>query len=737
VQDELPDAVDIMRGGGQPAVNPNSEPDAPTWLGRRIQDVRGKQDPRYQNLPNISAVLQKEGGHSMGGEIASWMLGAGDQDMSKSYQAMLGRRYIGTETDANGYPIIVYRGQDGKEARAYVNNPGLDAQDVGRGLYGALPFAKAGQVVAGMVKGAPLLGRMFAQAGGQAATSVAQDAAAVATGVSDFDPEQSAVKAGVTAAGGAGGELLGAALSPIAQRIAQRRYYDANTGQLTEEGMRMARAAGADPQTVSQEFATAFSKALAGKADPEAAFREATGKEFGIRRSIGEITGNRERLLHEQQMRGGTLGQTAREAAEKFDKLQQADIEQAVRGVSPPGAPNKSIAETIAPTRKAELARTMGIDDTGSNIGGNTNDAFSIAREGERKAWEAVPKVKATSDALNELDSVIAKNFESRGGVMVDDAVTPMAAKMAKELDSFKAGETPSKAAGVLPSSPAGDVGTMRKRLLAIRNSAATSEDQRAAKAIYDSFIDWEVVAAEKAGNIEAAALARTARDATKQLHQIFDGPKGSAGAQILAKVLEKTDTPEGIVNALFTGPNSNTKNGTLTALNHLKAAYDTYLEPAAAKQAWDDIRLAYWLKFVGDKGNDVKTPGNLANAIKSMMGSQPTIVKTLYSREEIDLFRRVAAAMEDIRKKNPNTSWSAIGVGQLMKDIGGVLLQAIGWNSPIARTVAAPVTKMFSGQYGATSAKNAFGNLQGANLPAISPSFGGYGGAIGSQSQQ
>jgi hypothetical protein len=271
----------------------------------------------------------------------------------------------------------------------------------------------------------------------------------------------------------------------------------------------------------------------------------------------------------------------------------------------------------------------------------------------------------------------------------------------------------------------------MRKRLLATRNSAQTPEDQRAAKAIYDSFLDWEVTAAEKTGNLIAAAKARSARDATRILHETFDGQKGSAGSNILAQVLRKADTPEGVVNALFSAPSSQTKAGSHTALVQLRKAYDTYLEPAAAKTAWDDIRLAYWLKHTADKGNEVMTPGNLSKAIKSMVGTQPTIVRTLYTPAEIAHFKRMAVALDDIKAKNPNTSWTSVGVGQLMKDFATAVVKMIGWNSPAVQAVAGPVLKPFRSGYGSAQARQTFGNLQGADVHAIAPSWGGYGGAL------
>jgi hypothetical protein len=722
----------------QPPANPNTEPDAPTWIGRRIQDVRGKQDPRYKGIPNIASVLQKEGGHSLGGELFSWTVGASDDDMVKTYQAMLGPRFVGTEKDANGYPLIVYRGEDGSRQRAYVNNPGIDLQDAARTAYGALPFVATGLGVGAALKGAPVVGRMAGQALGQSATSVAQDATAVASGVSDLDVGRSAIKAGVAGAGGAAAELAGAGIDAIVRRfITEPRYFNAMTGQLTPAGQKAAQAAGVDPAEVTNELAQGFARAMAKTGDPDQALRSAASNAGGIRRSMGEMTGNREQLLREQQMRGGNYGQSAREQMERFDVLQTQDIRKQVSGARERWeAP--TIPQQLAPGRQESFAGGMTKADTGGNIRANTTAAYDAAKEAEGAAWQAVPRIKATPDALPELDAAIAQSFASRGEIFVDDVVTPMAANMAKALDEFKAGGTPKKVAEILPTSPVGDVTTMRKRLLRMRSAAQTPEDKRAAGALYEAFIEWEVTAAEKAGNLQAAALARTARDATRQLHETFDGQPGTAGANILKGVLKGADSPEGVVNTLFTGPSSQIKGGSMDALRNLKKAYDTYLPPEAAKQAWDDVRLAYWLKLTTDRGAEVTTPGTLASAIKTVFGDHKSVANVLFQPSELASMRRLYRALDQVKRKNPNASWSSVGVGAIAKDAMNAVLAMLGGNSVLARTILGTVLKPIQNARGAAQAAQATGGLQGAQLRAIpGPSIGGLGGAAGSQSQQ
>ncbi|MBF9645462.1 hypothetical protein, partial [Streptococcus pseudopneumoniae] len=82
-----------------------------------------------------------------GKEMWGWLTGANDQEQARVFKGILGNRFVKTEQDANGYPVVVYKGQDGQEQRAYVNKPGLDAQDVLRDVVGIAPNIGAGRLV--------------------------------------------------------------------------------------------------------------------------------------------------------------------------------------------------------------------------------------------------------------------------------------------------------------------------------------------------------------------------------------------------------------------------------------------------------------------------------------------------------------------------------------------------------------------------------------------------------------
>ncbi len=715
----------------------NAEPDASSWIGRRAQDVMGKTDKRYGNMPTIAEVMIKDKSLNVPKEMWGWLVGASDKDMAGVYKSQLGKRFIRDEEDANGFPIVVYRGADGQEARAYVNKPGLDMQDVMRGVVGIAPNVGAGRLVSAAQKGASLIPRVIGQTMGQGAASVVQDAAGVASGVSDLDLERTATKGAISAAGGAAGEVVGAAAGAIWRKlVTEPRYFNRSAGALTPAGEDAARAAGLDPSALPRDVAEDFASSMARTGDAGAATKQTIANEFKIPRTAGEMTGDTQQLLREQQMTGGGFGDAAAQRMKQFREGQNESIQSAVRGEIAPGQPG--IAGQLAPER---AGARLGKDELGANIRSNTQAAYDVAKEIENKAWKAVPDdFRAPPEALAAIDEVIPKALAARNVRVIEEGLTPQAKVMSDMIEKFQAGEMPANASKFVNRDLAGHVDIMRRRLLAGMEAAERgSTDERAAKALYDGFNDWVVEAAKMAGDPSIATKMVTARAVSRKIHEVFDGPQGSAGAKIMSNVLKKADSAEGIVNALFSAPSrSEIKGGAITALESLKKSYNTFLPPEAAKAAWDDIRLAYWMRVAEVKTGDVAGAKALASSIKNAINSQATVVKMLYTAEERGRMSRMAALLEDVARKNPNSSWSGISIGAFMKDIGNALLTMLGANSIVGRTAIGAVGRPVQNAYGAARARAATGGGTGASVPALPPpSFGGFGGGVGGQSNR
>lgn len=709
------------------------------WLGGMVDTIQGKQDPRYVGIPTIAEVLNNERSswsapmEGFGSEQWGWLTGAEDKDMAKVYGGILGDRFIRTEQDSNGYPVLVYRDKQGREAKAYVNAPGLDMQDVGRGIVGAVPFAAAGGAIGSAMQGARLIPRMVGQALGMGATSVAQDAAGVATGTTDLDLVRTRDKAAAAAIGGAGGEAVGAAVGSIWRRlVSEPKYYNRATGQLTPEGQKIVKEAGLDLGAIKPDTLPKLGRAMAERGDVENALRGDISQEFGINTTLGEATRNRSQLLREQQIRGGTYGQTAERGMRQFDALRENAIENAVRGEIEAG--RSGIAGQLAPGRAG-----VNVDkaSAGANIRANTQAALQTAKDFERKAWKDVPEFLASSDALEALEPAMQRGLASRRITYIEPGTA--AAKMSEKLDAFIAGEMPASGSSFITRGSTGNIDLMRRQLLSTMEDAATPTDKRAAKAIYDTFNDWVSEAAKMTGDPSISSKMLVARGMTRQMREIFDGPQKSAGANILKNILERTDSAEGIVDALFSAPSkSQIKGGAITALQHLKRGYDTYLPKDAAKAAWDDIRLAYWLKTIETRDGKLAGPQALSKAIRGALVSQKSVAQTLYTQEERATMLRLARILDDISRRNPNTSWSAIGIGALGKDLADAFLSMIGGNSIPMRIAIKTVMTPLRDAAGAVRLREATGNMAGAQLPrARSLTLSGPGAAIGAGSER
>jgi hypothetical protein len=738
------DGVDLLFGTQtpQPAApvqaapaDPMAEPDAATWLGRRKQDIMGKRDPRYANLPTIAEVTIREGINNPVGESAAWLAGTSDKGMANTYKDMLKDRYIGMKQDANGYPIVIYRGTDGSQQKAYVNQPGMDMQDVVRGGMGIAANVGAGRAIGGMTKGAALGWRALAQMWGQGATSLAQDAANTAMGGDEFDVRQTAVKAGLSGGFGAAGEFAGAAAGALMRKfVTEPGLFDKAAGRLTPKGAQAAKDAGLDPLQLSQELQQEFAKGMAATGNANMVANKITNREFGIPRTKGELTQDTGQLLKEQHIRSSNYGTGPAERLKALDEQQRQAIESAALGTitDGTGATRPGLAQQIAPGRTAS---DYGKAELGSSIRQNTDEALANAKAKEDFAWSFVPR--DVTPETGALTSLRQKLNDKLGAFPVTKGGA--AERMAQDLDAFLAGKAPEKAASWINYDPKGNIDQFRKRLSAHLSDAETQTEKRAAGAMYDAFNEWVKDAAGqgllKGANPFDVGKMAVARGISREIHQVFEGEQGTAGARILADVLKKADSAEGVVNALFTGPTSQVKGGTMTALASLKKAYDTHLAPEAAKAAWDDIRLAYFLRMVQDKSGNVYGAQALQSNIKQTLGTQASVARMLYTPQELASMSRFAMSLQGIEKKNLNRSWSGVSAAGFARDFFSNMIAALGFNSKLAQTVGNVA--------GARAVKTGYGHAlasdaMSGSLPRLpAPSFGGYGGAIGARSSE
>ena len=721
------DGVFDLPSQPQPQQQAAPEPRKESWSEWAVNTVKGRHDPAYKGTPSFEqAMLAENNEGALTKQRLAAPFTATDTGLANIIQGSLGDRFVRQETDANGYPIIVYRGKDGQEAKAYVNRPGLDMEDVGRGIAQAVPYLMSGGLVGSALKG--IGSRVVGMAGAAGLTSLGSDTTALAMGSQEApDPVRAAIIAG--AAGGL--ELLAPAVGAFWRKaVTEPSLY--KNGALTPKGVAAARQAGLDPAQITQDLAQSFSKEFARTGDALRAGTTVQSKQFDIPISRGQLTKDPQQLLTEKGMRYGVYGDGAKDTMQTFDRTQADKIKAAAVG---DGTAKLSVADKIAPGRPATQTPTA----IGQEMMAGIQEAQAIAKQNEKFMWGRVGTLEATDAAKAELPNAITQRI---GSLPIDETLTPKAAGMIKDLEAFVAGQTPGVQSSIIQRQAVQDVGDMRKRLLAIYRGAADSTDKAASKAVYDGFNDWIESSAQKAllsGDPASAVAMRQARDVTKEMQSIF-GERGVGGSvtpgrKIIQNLLDDGTTPETIVSKLFsTDPGATPKAGTQEALQLMKRGMDRYLPPGRATEVWNDVRLAAWQKLVMKPNGDMHTPTMMAQNIDKFLRSQQTIARTLYEPADIQIIRSFGSAMREIAYKDPNPSGSGTAAALYTKQFGQALMRVLG-------AADGPVAKVVSALMGWSGATKAVGNVaaktavNGGSLPTARPLIGHYGAIGASQS--
>lgn len=629
--------------------------------------VAGKHDPKYQGLPSIE---------NASGIIDPYaeMSGANDAGYADIYQKSLGGRFMRRFKDANGYEIIEFRGQDGKPQQAYVNQPGLDSKDVNRAIGAALPYMATAYGVGKVAGGLNWVGNMIAQGVGAAGTSVAQDI--IARRILGSKQPLDTTRAAVSGALGAGGELLGRVAGPFIRRMIGDRSLVTPDGKLTPRGKALLERNGIDPNLVDTELAKEFKRQATNALDPAEALVKSQTDRFGIPTTKGQRTNDPQMLLIEKDIRAGTLGPQAKESLRNLDDAQKAAIDRAARGEAGGDAGTNVIAPRLAPGR--------GVQDQGGDVlGAGVKQGFDAAKSRisaiENEAWKKAENIAPRSGALDTLPDFVRKALGPR---RVDipppgssqPSETPAALSMARELDAYikgRAGINP-EAPEILGQQSIRYIDEMRKRLMSMKDGAKTSTDAGASKAIYKAFDDWMVDAAEKnllTGSPGAAQAILNARRTTAELRSILQ-PRLNGKKTPAARILEKVgdaQTGEEALKALLGafGPKASLPAGAVDAVKRYKAAA-TQLGGKAGNDAWNDLRLAHWLKLVVGKNGQMLPNQTLITSIETAFANQRSLMNVFYSKNEQTLMRQLAQALKSATPKDPNPPGSGTAVRSL-----------------------------------------------------------------------
>jgi hypothetical protein len=332
----------------------------------------------------------------------------------------------------NGRPIVSYKGEVG-----YIDKPGITMGGVMDSLAQVGKYIPAGRL-AGV--GANLLTRMGLAGAGAAATSVAEDVAAIPQGSEQGVSVEKAAATGIAGSvGQAAGELV---IAPTVNWLTQRgaQVWQALRGQpaavqngtLTQVGRRLAQEAGLDPDQMTPQLARELESAAtrataAGLPDeqlPTAIDRQALSQRFRVPLTRGEVTDDYAQQSLEENLRrmdittrAGTLMRTAEQ--ESAARLRGAG------GESGFGLLQRQL--------------TGSADDvaaSGQSVVGATQQRATMARESYQGAYRSARDLGASLDARNYRQFLTQAETTLKDTVDYDPNLYPQTAKMIDNLRS-------------------------------------------------------------------------------------------------------------------------------------------------------------------------------------------------------------------------------------------------------------------------------------------------------------
>jgi hypothetical protein len=694
-------------------------------------------DPRFKDVEgfNPGDMPDFKSARAVASATAS---GADDERYADVIEKQLGKRFRKRFKDTNGATIIEFIGKKGVKERRYINAPGLDYQDVDRGLSAAVPYMIGGGLAGSVTRTAGLGTQMLAQALTAGGTSAGGDVVSKNLGAKQgVDPWKAALAATFAGVGQGAAQGVGFLYRRL---VAEPRLYNRATGQLTDAGAKAAQEAGLDPGQVSQSIARSFAKEMAKTNNAkQAAMSVRNRNEFGIPSTRGQRTKNPSQLTDEAVMRKGGYGKKAEEEILSFDDDQLAALNSAALGDS---GTRTSIAKTIDP-------RFDPSDTAPATYGQQVQEGLKAARQSaknaERQAWEKVADIGPTDNALTSLPSTVGNKLAQTADIELDEALTPAAHKMRDAIMEFYTTKgVPKEGAHVIGGKAPMTIDRMRKRLGLMVQSASreNNTDRKAAGAIYEGFNDWVKESAERgllAGDNDAAANLFAAIDISRTVNQIFK-PRGNVGkdaaSRAMRNILDDAVTPEKVITDIVGSSFKTTpKTGTIQAIDRIKTGLFKYLPEEDAMQTWNALRIAHWARIVKSKNGEMVGARAMQSNLKGAFEQQGSIMRQLYSPKEITTMKSFLKALDDVVYTHPNASGSGITATaearkSVMNFLGGFSNGPMGrFVSSIFNNTVGPVLRNIEGGAALTKAIR-----QGPSRP-VNPVLGNFSAAITGES--
>lgn len=521
--------------------------------------------------------------------------------------------------------------------RGYVNAPGLSTRDLTQVVGQGLAYLPAGRAA----KGLGLLGRMLSVGGKAAATSAAVDLGAEALGA-DQGGIAGVSPARAVLAGAAGGLFEG--LSPVAARLwrrllGQKKYFNASTGRLTEDGRKQAVAMNLDPDSMDPRLSRTFARYAAEEVDPGMIRRTIDADEFGIRQSRAQQTQDYRLGNLQDRMARGLEGREPQRIMEEFARGQGDDVTQAQARVTGrlsglPADEGFNPAETV---RTQVGAREQALKS-------QVNQAYDAARE----AGPLFMPRTATRGLMERLR--VALSDEAVNAELTPATVTAMG-EVRRRL------------------SYGGDV--LNKFEIARRvvrkwyDAATTPADRRGVDIIkreLDGWLDDTIDRGLYVGDPQVVEALKTARGLRTQYGRLFERSGAGDRAGRMVEKIVAAETPEQAANYIL-GSAEIGRNPELTvALRRLGGVM------GRESEGWGALKEMVWDRLSRSPQGPPLSADRYTARLNTALLRNKSALDELFSKSEIDMMKRYGRALDATQSKPTNPSQSAFALENALR---------------------------------------------------------------------
>lgn len=644
---ETPNSVDdimaaaksagAMEKLGDPSAMTGQAPD-PSFVERAQMRVSGLDRRQFPDLP-IFEANHADPGQSFKYALGTLLAATPDAERDVALKQLPG---VNVTKDSFGNYIADFNGEKG-----YINPAGLTGRDLAKSAALVASFAPIGRLASLATAGRGFLGRMLAQAGAGAGSSVLIDLGAGQLG---SEQDVSPSRAIASATGGIVGESAGSLLNYAASHLSPGVQVLNQAGQLTPEAASVLREVGFDPADASPEFLQSLQQSVNRSGMTPAAARSAAASEFDVPLSRGQALQDPSQLGWEAQARNDAKGEAAGNRVRGLDSQQDAAIASARQGMAQRLAGGQSLAEDPL---SAAARTTEGVRSRAQDLNSQIDNAYAIAADPIRNA-------RVDFGAVRGMESQIHAALQN-GDVVVDDLVPATRAALG-DIRNFTQGAD----ANLQPGDSIVDVNLrgmeqLRRRIANRFDQAANPADRRALGIVRRTFDDGLADAVDSSlmsgdpSALDAIRQARSLRSAYS-LNFAARNPQDDAG-RIIDRIVNQNVTDREVSNWLYGASQVGLKGESVRLAQRVRGVLGDQ------SPEWQAIREGAWRKVTETpRGTADYTPQEISDRLSNFVnGDGRGLAEQLFNRDELAAMRRFAFTMRSATRSSSGGGRSRI----------------------------------------------------------------------------